>query len=288
MVKEVDVVAENFCPGVMDSLGLGWEKLSKINTKLIYAASTGFGNDGPSYKEPGQDLLIQAISGLATINGSESTGPRPVGVSVVDHHGAALYAMAILTGLVNRSVTGKGLRVDVDLLSAAIDLQAESLFYYLNGEKKDSLLSKDNVAGWHNVSPYGLYSTKNGHIVVSLASLEVLTEALEMDINFLENSDAKTNINNENIGSKLQSRFNELSTENACSRLKNKKIWHAKVADYEELIENPQVKHNGILLKTKSAANNAFTAILNPIRIDGKRPGVRIPPQPLGAQNMKK
>ena len=136
MVKEVDVVAENFRPGVMDSLGLGWEKLSKINTKLIYAASTGFGNDGPSYKEPGQDLLIQAISGLATINGSESTGPRPVGVSVVDHHGAALYAMAILTGLVNRSVTGKGLRVDVDLLSAAIDLQAESLFYYLNGEKK--------------------------------------------------------------------------------------------------------------------------------------------------------
>ena len=98
IVKHMDVVAENFRPGVMERFGLGWAQLKDINPKLIYASASGYGPDGPWKDKPGQDLLIQAVSGLAAINGTVTGGPRPVGVSVIDHHGAALYAMAILAG----------------------------------------------------------------------------------------------------------------------------------------------------------------------------------------------
>jgi len=122
LILTTDVLSENFRPGVMDKLGFGYEAVRKINPKIIYAAASGYGQDGPYSKRPGQDLVIQALSGLANINGSENQPPTPVGVSAVDHHGAQILAMSILAALFHRERTGKGSRVDVDLLSAALDL----------------------------------------------------------------------------------------------------------------------------------------------------------------------
>ena len=127
LIASADVVAENFRPGVMDKLGLGYDALRRHKPALIYASASGYGPDGPYAQRPGQDLLAQALFGLMAITGQPETGPRPVGVSVVDHHGAALFAMGILAALVRRERTGKGCRVDASLLQAALDLQAESL-----------------------------------------------------------------------------------------------------------------------------------------------------------------
>ena len=126
LISSADVVTENFRPGVMDRLGLGYNTLKEQNPALIYAAATGFGSDGPGADRPGQDLLIQALSGLALISGTRTSGPRPVGVSIADHHGAALYALGILGALFRRERTGQGCFVDVDLMSAAIDLQEKA------------------------------------------------------------------------------------------------------------------------------------------------------------------
>ncbi len=106
LVATADVVAENFRPGVMDKLGLGYEDLKKLKADIIYAAASGFGPDGPYADRPGQDLLIQAISGLATITGTRTGGPRAVGASAVDSHGAALFAAGILAALLKRERTG--------------------------------------------------------------------------------------------------------------------------------------------------------------------------------------
>src|SRR5260370_23501717 len=90
-----DVVAENFRPGVMEKLGLGYDVLKRRKPALIYASATGYGPDGPYAERPGQDLLAQALFGMMAITGQAQTGPRPAGVSGIDHHGAALLAMGI-------------------------------------------------------------------------------------------------------------------------------------------------------------------------------------------------
>jgi crotonobetainyl-CoA:carnitine CoA-transferase CaiB-like acyl-CoA transferase len=89
LVESADVVMENFRPGVMDRLGLGYEQLKAMKPSLIYAAATGYGPDGPYVGKPGQDLLVQALYGLMAITGSKELGPRPVGVSAGDHHGVS-------------------------------------------------------------------------------------------------------------------------------------------------------------------------------------------------------
>ena len=141
LVDSADVVAENFRPGVMEKLGLGYEALKTRKPGLIYASASGYGPDGPYVEKPGQDLLAQALFGMMAITGQARTGPRPAGASVIDHHGAALFAMGILAAIVRRQRTGQGCRVDASLMQSALDLQAESLVAWLNAPAKPAASS---------------------------------------------------------------------------------------------------------------------------------------------------
>jgi len=173
LVDTADVVSENFRPGVMAKLGLDYETLKARKPDLIYASASGYGPDGPYAERPGQDLLAQALFGLMAITGQASTGPRPVGASVVDHHGAALFAMGILAAIVRRQRTGQGCRVDASLMQAALDLQMEPLVSWLNAaEKPRSIHTHRHVAGWHYAAPYGVYATKDGHILFMASERE--------------------------------------------------------------------------------------------------------------------
>src|ERR1700744_5562851 len=180
LIATSDVITENFRPGVLDKLGLGYEDAKKIKTDIIYAAASGYGPDGPYVNRPGQDLLIQAMSGVATITGSLEHDPRAGGVSSTDHHGAALFAGGILAALVRKGRTGQGCRVDVSLLSAALDLQMETFTCYLNGERPKDVRQPGPIAGWDYGAPYGGYATRDGHIAISLGSLDTLGDALEI------------------------------------------------------------------------------------------------------------
>jgi len=179
LVEICDVVAENFRPGVMEKLGLGFEELKRIKPDLIYASGSGFGHDGPYADRTGQDLILQAFSGLAAINGQAPDGASPVGVTAVDHHGAALLAMGILAALLNRQRTGEGMRVDVSLLGSAIDLQAESYTCYLNGKSMGSLRRQGDSGSWYQPGPYGIYKCKDGAIAISNCRVSDLAEALQ-------------------------------------------------------------------------------------------------------------
>src|SRR6202022_516877 len=180
LAERADVVTENFRPGVMEKLGLGYEALRRRNPALIYASATGYGPDGPYAKRPGQDLLAQALFGMMAITGQAASGPRPVGVSAIDHHGAALFAMGILAALFRRERTGKGCRVDASLMQAALDLQAESLVAWLNAPKRPATVGAyRHVAGWYYAAPYGVYATRNGHLAVSLCPLQALAGIID-------------------------------------------------------------------------------------------------------------
>jgi crotonobetainyl-CoA:carnitine CoA-transferase CaiB-like acyl-CoA transferase len=279
-----DVLTENFRPGVLDKLGLGFDAVRAIKPDIIYATASGFGAGGPYVSRPGQDLLVQALSGLATITGTRKNGPRAIGVSAVDHHGAALFAAGILAALVRRTKGGKGCRVDVNLLSAALDLQQESLTYYMNGEPPDDIRQPEHVSGWYYSAPYGLYATRDGHVAISLGSLEVLGDALDLPREE-RISDSEAFARRGDIARAVAANIAKRTTAECLEIFTARGIWHAPVNDYSKLADDPQVVHNRSFQTVPGATGTPITFVSHPIQYDGQVPEVRLPPQKLGAQS---
>ena len=122
LVKEADVLVENYRPGVMAKLGFGYEACKQVNPRLVYCSCTGYGSTGPYQKRPGQDLLLQAMSGMAMLSGDGESAPTPVGSAVVDQHAAVLAAFVIVAALQERERSGRGRMVESNLLNASIDM----------------------------------------------------------------------------------------------------------------------------------------------------------------------
>jgi crotonobetainyl-CoA:carnitine CoA-transferase CaiB-like acyl-CoA transferase len=285
LVERADVVAENFRPGVMEKLGFGYDALKRRKPSLIYASATGYGPDGPYVARPGQDLLAQALFGLMEITGQPATGPRPVGVSAVDHHGAALLAMGVLAALVRRARTGQGCRVDASLMQAALDLQAESLVTWLNAPEKPNVQAHRHVAGWYYAAPYGVYPTADGHLALSLSPLKTIGDAIG-EPRLAAFSDRDAWIRKDEIGDLIAQRLKSRPTADWVGPLERAKVWHAPVQDYAAICVDPQVAHMRSLVTVAGAgATGAPVTVVNhAVRYDGEAAEVRLPPQPLGAQ----
>jgi crotonobetainyl-CoA:carnitine CoA-transferase CaiB-like acyl-CoA transferase len=286
LVDGADVVAENFRPGVMDKLGFGYAALRARKPGLIYASASGYGPDGPYAERPGQDLLAQALFGIMAITGERATGPRPVGVSAIDHHGAALLAMGILAALLRRERTGKGCRVDANLMQAALDLQAESLTAWLNSARKPpDVYARRHVAGWYYAAPYGVYATADGYLAVSLCPLGALGEAIgEPRLASFSERDSWTR--QDEISELIAAALAKQSTQAWVPRLERAKIWHAPVQDYAAIVADPQIAHMEALVTLAGGGKTAapVTLVNHPVRYDGEAAEIRLPPQRLGAQ----
>jgi len=286
LIDGADVVAENFRPGVMDKLGFGYDALRRRKPSLIYASASGYGPDGPYAQRPGQDLLAQALFGVMAITGQQATGPRPVGVSAVDHHGAALLAMGILAALVRRARTGKGCRVDASLMQAALDLQAESLVAWLNAASRPATVNaRQHIAGWYYPAPYGVYATFDGHLAVSLCPLQALANIIE-EPRLASFSDKDAWTRRDEIGALIATRLKTKATADWSRRMEQAQIWHARVQGYADLAQDPQVQHMQALVTVQGAGETGapVTLVNHPVRYDGEAAAIRLPPQRLGAQ----
>lgn len=286
LIDTADVVCENFRPGVFEKLGFGYDVLKQRKPDIIYASASGYGPDGPYREKPGQDLLAQALFGMMAITGQAHTGPRPAGVSIIDHHGAALLAMGILAAIVRRERTGKGCRVDASLMQAALDLQAESLVAWLNAaEKPKSISAYRHVAGWYYAAPYGVYATRDGHIALSISPLALIGEAIG-EPKLASYSERETWEKQDEISTLIAERLATKTTAEWVSIMEPLKIWHAPVQTYDKIVEDPQVKHMQAFVTVPGGGPTRapVTLVNHPIRYDGQAAEVRLPPQRLGAQ----
>ncbi|MGE0253601.1 MAG: CaiB/BaiF CoA transferase family protein [Alphaproteobacteria bacterium] len=286
LIDTADVVAENYRPGIMDRLGLGYEALKARRPGLVYAAASGYGPSGPYVERPGQDLLAQALFGMMAITGQEANGPRPAGASVMDHHGATLFALGIMAALLRRQRTGEGCRVDVSLMQAALDLQAESLVAWLNAAERPARVNAPKHAGgWYFAAPYGVYATADGHLALSLSPLaDVGTAIDEPRLAGFSREDAWHR--QDDITPLIAARLLTRPTAEWLPRLESLKIWHAPVQDYAAISEDPQVRHIGSLVTVPGTGKTGapVTVVNHPILYDGEAAEVRLPPQPIGAQ----
>jgi crotonobetainyl-CoA:carnitine CoA-transferase CaiB-like acyl-CoA transferase len=286
LCDSADVVAENFRPGVMEKLGFGYEVLKARKPDLIYASASGYGPDGPYAERPGQDLLAQALFGMMAITGQAKTGPRPAGVSIIDHHGAALFALGITAALLRRARTGQGCRVDASLMQAALDLQAESLVAWMNApQKPEKINSYQHVAGWYYAAPYGVYATQDGYLALSLSPLKDIGKIIE-EPRLEAFSEKDTWSKQDEIGDLIAAKLKARPSAEWIARMEPAKIWHARVQDYAAIMADPQVKHMQSLVTVPGAGDSKapITLVNHPLRYDGEAAEVKLPPQRLGAQ----
>lgn len=178
LVKKADVLIENFRPGIMAKFGLDYESTRVLNPRLIYATVTGYGTEGPWKSKPGQDLLLQSMSGLAYTNGNGDQPPTPLGISMADIFAGTHMVDGILACLVRRSRTGEGGRVEVSLLESILYLQLEGLTTYLNNDHQPPVRSRVCNAHPNVPAPYGIYETSDGYIAVSMGSVTRLGRIL--------------------------------------------------------------------------------------------------------------
>ena len=281
LVETADVVVENFRPGVMDRLGLGYDALRKINPRIIYAAGSGYGGDGPYSHLPGQDLLIQAISGLGANTGTEGQGPTVSAAAVVDQHSASLLAMGILAALVSRGRTGEGQRVEVVMVQAALDLQAEPIVYHLNGAQLRR--PKTPAADTFHAVPYGFYATADGYLAISLTPVKALSEALgnPADLALYENPDIAYTRRDE-IRVALDPYFRERTTEEWVDLLRTHDIWCAPVKNMNETFEDVAVKHIAPVLEFEHPRAGRVRVLKHPVRYSSGEATLRRPPPDLG------
>lgn len=126
LIAQADVMTHNFRPGVMEKIGLDYQAVQKINPSIIYGVVTGYGSEGPWATRPGQDLLIQSLSGLTYLTDTHDAGPVPFGLAVADIMCGAHFIQGILAALIKRNKTKKSVLVEVSLLESVLDLQFES------------------------------------------------------------------------------------------------------------------------------------------------------------------
>ncbi|MBM6906747.1 CoA transferase [Collinsella tanakaei] len=174
LIKHADVLIESFRPGVMDKMGLGYEDVHLLNPRLVYASISGYGALSPWAAKPGQDLLVQSLSGLAWLNGNADQPPMPFALSLADSYTGVHAAEGILSCLIRRETTDVGGRVEVSLLASVLDLQFEVITTYLNDGNRSPQRSEFNNAHAYLAAPYGIYETSDGYIALAMGSVSEL------------------------------------------------------------------------------------------------------------------
>jgi crotonobetainyl-CoA:carnitine CoA-transferase CaiB-like acyl-CoA transferase len=168
MVRRADVLLENFSPGTMDDLGVGWSVLHKINPRLIYATGTGFGITGPDRDNLAMDLTIQAASGIMSVTGAPDGPPMKAGPTLVDFMGGIHLYAAILTALYERDRSGEGRLVEVAMQETVYSSLAAS-FEYTHRTGQPPPRTGNRQAGLSS-APYNVYPTADGHVAIHIVT----------------------------------------------------------------------------------------------------------------------
>jgi crotonobetainyl-CoA:carnitine CoA-transferase CaiB-like acyl-CoA transferase len=248
LVSEADVVAENFRPGVMEGLGLGYEAVQEINPEVVYVSASGWGSDGPYSDRPGQDLLAQATSGLPTITGRRSDPPTNAGTFIADQLSATGIALYTVAALLHRERTGEGQLVETNLLNALLDGITQEITAALNMDLEYER-SEAGVAHAALGAPYGYYETADGYVAISLAPVPDLADIFDDDALREYETPSDWFEHRDDIKRRIESHTREFETEALLDRLVEADVWAAEVLDFQEMAEDPQVRHNDMIVE---------------------------------------
>jgi CoA:oxalate CoA-transferase len=271
LIRKADVLIENFRPGTMEKLGLGFEEVQKINPRLVYGYVSGYGKEGPWKDKPGQDLLVQSLSGLPWLNGDANQPPVPFALSVADMMTGAHLVQGILAALVRRGKTGQGGLVEVSLLESILDFQFEVLTTYLNDGGQSPVRSSVNNAHAYLGAPYGIYETSDGFIAIAMGSVLRLAELLECNELTAYQDSNEWFTKRDEIKTVLAAHLKTNSTKEWLSRLEPADYWCADVLNWEHLLNHEGFKVLEMVQEITRPDGITVKTTRCPIRINGER-----------------
>lgn len=270
LLAKADVMIHNFRPGVMERIGLDYETVKQINPGIVYGEISGYGSEGPWKDLPGQDLLLQAASGLTWLSNSNNESPTPVGVAVVDILAGTHLTQGILAALFKKSVTGEGARIQVSMFESVLDFQFELLTCYYNDGNEPPVRSAVNGANAYVAAPYGIYKTKDDYMALAMTDIVLLGELLDCPAlkTFTNPFDWFTK--RDEIKKILANHLVTDTVSYWLGILESAGVWCADVMDYDKLVNEEGYRvlememnvttSNGITVKTTRC----------PLRVDGQ------------------
>lgn len=248
MASQADVFIQNYRPGVAQRLGVDYESLSALNPRLIYVSMSGFGEDGPYARRPGQDLLLQAMSGAMLSAGRDGEAPRAAGQYLVDAVTAYCAFEGVLAALLHRERTGEGQKVEVNMLDAITTLQMQELSVFTVGGKPQTRSAEPHAHSYIR-APYGTFATQDGYLALAMPDMTVLARELEQPA-LLDHVDEAAGWNQrDEIFRLVREAMTRRTTQDWFERLNAAGIWCSPVYGYAELVADPQIAHNGTFVE---------------------------------------
>lgn len=288
MVKRADIVVENYRPGVMDKLGLGYDVLREINPRIIYGAVSGFGNDGPYRLRPGYDILGQAMGGLMAITGSPGGPPTRAGSAMGDMLGGLHLAIGLLAAVNARTITGRGQRVDISLMDSVIAATENTAIKYLESGQIPPRMGSRYAA----VSPYDAFQVKDGKIIIACGN-QKLYEKLCAEI--LEKPDMITDPrftdmegrlkHQDDIQAVIEETLKDYTMKDAVDLLLSRGIPAGPIYDISQILADPQVRARQMFVDMDHPKLGKITVNGCAIKLMETRPSVRTPAPELGQDN---
>lgn len=286
LADRVDVVMENFTPGTMDRLGVGYESLSARNPRLIFASTSGFGQTGPYRDRPALDIIVQGMGGMLSITGEPGGPPVRPGVSQGDMTGGLFTAIGILAALHEREKTGKGQAVDVSLLDCQVAILENAIMrYYVTGKPPEPLGTRHPSA-----TPFQAFPTADGHLVIALAfgeenQWQVLCGILGLpelidDARF-DTGPRRTQRVTE-LEPILSAAFRQRSTRDWLDELEVAGIPCGPVNTIPQMLADPQVQARDMIQPVTHPTAGTIPIANSPIRLSRSESGIKGPPPSFG------
>ncbi|WP_066218822.1 CaiB/BaiF CoA transferase family protein [Formosa haliotis] len=271
LIAQADVMTHNFRPGVMEKIGLDYETVAAINPKMVYGVVSGYGPVGPWATKPGQDLLIQSLSGFVNLSGNEADEPTATGLATSDIFTGVHLVQGILAALIARNRTGKGSKVEVSLLESTLDIQFELLTTFLNDGETLPKRAKKGNAHVYLEAPYGIYQTKDGYISIALTPLDALAKAMDLQLPDAFQNPKIWYEKRDDIMAFLQEHLIKETSAHWLSIFEALDFRVSEVFDYKTLLNHEGYKILQMDQEVETSDGISMKTTRCPIRIDGNR-----------------
>jgi len=289
MVRRADVLLENFSPGTMDDLGVGYAVLRAINPRLIYATGTGFGISGPDRDNLAMDLTIQAASGIMSVTGAPDGPPMKAGPTLVDFMGGIHLYGAIMTALYDRERSGEGRLVEVAMQETVYSSLAASFEYY-HRTGNPPPRTGNRQAGLSS-TPYNVYPCNDGHVAIHVVTEAHWTnlikamgrEELGEDPRFKTNADRVAHM--DETDAMVSEWTRTLGKMAVFARLKAGRVPCAPVRTAPEVMNDPHMHERGMLERVEHPELGPIVLPTNPLRLHGLPKAPMVPSPTIGQHN---
>jgi CoA:oxalate CoA-transferase len=291
LVATAEVVVENFRPGVMDRLGLGYEALRKAKADLIYCAISGFGNDGPLKDNPAYDQIVQGISGVMSVTGDKQSAPLRVGFPAADTIGGITAAFAIAAALFRRERSGQGEFIDVSMLEATLVTMGWAVSNWLIAGVRPEPMGNENVTA----SPSGTFQTAAGRLNIAANKQEQFEKLCEL----IERKELATDPRYANREDRKKRRYELKADLESALKGKSAKEWSdlfnkhgipaGEVLSIPQILEHPQITERDLIKHFQAApgTDREVAVVRAGFRLASGDPEPVSPPPLLGADTQK-